>query len=81
MVKTVEMARFQKNSAEEVRAAITNYKGYDLIDLRVWVLRKDGEGVATRKGLTLNVGLLPELKKAVLALEKAVNKARKEKSR
>ena len=71
MVDSVEVARFQKNSGEEVRAQLTNYKGYDLIDLRVFAIRKDGD-VATRKGLALNVALLPELKKAILAVEKAL---------
>ena len=75
MVKTIEVASFQKNSGEEVRAQLTNYKGYDLIDLRVFAIKQDGEAIATRKGLTLNVDLLPELKKAILALEEALNKA------
>lgn len=68
------IASFPKNSLEEIRAQIINYKGYDLIDLRVWVDAKDGSGkVATRKGLTLSIELLPELKKAVLALEKVID--------
>lgn len=72
MVESIEVARFQKNSVEEVRAQITNYKGHDLIDLRVFVIKENSDGIATRKGLTLNVDLLPELKRAVLALEKAL---------
>lgn len=67
------ISSFSKNALEEVRAQVINYKGYDLIDLRVWALKKDGEGVvATRKGITISIELLPELKKAVLALDKAL---------
>ena len=76
MKDDILVSRFLKNANEEVQAKIVSYKGYDLIDLRVWVQRKDGE-VATRKGLTLNIELLPELKKAVLALEKTLGKMRK----
>jgi len=75
MKDDILVSSFTKNATEEVQARIVNYQGYDLIDLRVWVQRKDGGGeVATRKGLTLNVELLPELKKAVLALEKALKR-------
>jgi len=77
MVNSIVVTSFKKNSSEEVRAQLTNYKGHDLIDLRVFVFKKDSECVATPKGLTLNVDLLPELKKAVLALEKALKKERK----
>jgi len=67
------IARFAKNAMEEVRVQTVNYRGYDLIDLRVWVLKEDGkDAVATRKGITINIGLLPELKKAVLALDEAL---------
>jgi len=67
------VSSFPKNALEEVRAQIVNYKGYDLIDLRVWALKKDGDGVvATKKGITLSIELLPALKKAVLALEKEI---------
>lgn len=75
MIKSTVVASFSKNSSEEVRAQLTSYRGYDLIDLRVWALRGEGlEGIATRKGLTLSIELLPELKKAVVALEKALSK-------
>lgn len=70
------IAKFPKNSTEEVRLQIVSYKGYDLIDLRVWLPGKDnGEGIPTRKGLSLNIELLPELKKAILALEEVFKRA------
>ena len=67
------VARFQKNASEEVRAQIIKYKGHDLIDVRVWVPRQDRPGEnPTKKGLTLNIELLPQLKDAVLKLETAL---------
>lgn len=63
---------WNKNANEEVRASITEFKGYDLIDLRVWIENKDGEIIPTKTGLTLGVCQLLELKKAVEALEKAL---------
>ena len=79
MKENILVSYFPKNSLEEVRAQITNYKGHDLIDVRVWVKRKDGQGdLATAKGLTLNIDLMPQLKEAVLALEQAVKTYKEE---
>lgn len=63
---------FPKNSLEEVRARITEYKGHRLIDIRSWVENKEGGRVATKKGITLSVELLPELRKAISELERVL---------
>lgn len=64
---------FDKNKFEEIRIGVKEYKGFDLIDLRVWVDSKDaGEKVPTAKGLSLNVELFPQFKKAILDLEKVL---------
>lgn len=64
------IATFDKNKFEEIRIGIKEYKGFDLIDLRVWVDSKDaGSKVPTAKGLSLNVELFPQFKKAILDLE------------
>lgn len=69
MDKTVKT--FQKNKFQEIRVGVTNYEGNDLIDIRTWSLPKGGdEMVRTSKGISINVKLYPELKDAVLALEK-----------
>ncbi len=62
---------FRKNHDEEVRVSIREYQGREFIDLRVWVERDNGhaEFSPTKKGLTLSCYALPELKKAILALE------------
>jgi hypothetical protein len=62
---------FQKNKFQEVRVAITEFRDNDLIDIRVWTNRPGSEEkVPTPKGVTINISLFPELKDAVLALEK-----------
>lgn len=69
MDKTVKI--FQKNKFQEIRVGITNYEGNDLIDIRTWSLPKGStEMLRTSKGISINVRLYPELKAAVLALEK-----------
>ena len=64
------VASFQKNKFEEVRVQIKEFKGYDLVDLRVYTTLKDGEEkIPTGKGLSINVSHFLELKKAVLEVE------------
>ena len=67
------VASFQKNKFEEVRVQINEFKGYDLIDIRVYTTLKDGEEkIPTGKGLSINVSHYYDLKKALLATEKVL---------
>ena len=71
MNKTI--VTFDKNKFEEIRVGVKEYKGFDLIDFRVWVESKEaGEKVPTAKGLSLSVELFPRLKDAILQLEKVL---------
>ncbi len=61
---------FPKNKFEEVRVQIKEFKGYDLVDLRVYTTLKEGEEkIPTGKGLSINVTHFNELKKAILEAE------------
>jgi hypothetical protein len=69
MNKTVQV--IEKNKFQEVRVGISEYEGNDLIDMRIRTMPKGGEEkVPTAKGISINVKLFPELKDAVLSLEK-----------
>ena len=71
MDKTVKT--FQKNKFQEIRVGIAHYEGNDLIDIRTWSQPKGSEEkIRTSKGISINVKLYPELKEAVLLLEKAL---------
>ncbi|RLA94900.1 MAG: hypothetical protein DRG25_01510 [Deltaproteobacteria bacterium] len=72
------IASFEKNSLEEVRISLTEFKGKELIDLRVYYQPENGEEKRpTKKGITISPEKFPELKKAILALEKALQKKKK----
>ena len=71
MDKTISV--FQKNKFQEVRVGIREFKGNDLIDIRTWTMTQgSNEMVPTAKGVTINVHLLPELKKALDEAEKTL---------
>lgn len=67
------IASFPKNSFEEVRISLTEFKGKELIDLRVYY-QPDGEEEMrpTKKGITISLEKFPELKKGLLTLEKVL---------
>ena len=69
MDKTV--AVFQKNKFQEVRVGIREFKGNDLIDIRTWTMTQGSEEmVPTAKGVSINISLLSELRKALDVVEK-----------
>ena len=71
MDKTV--AVFQKNKFQEVRIGIREFKGNDLIDIRTWTLTQGTEDmVPTAKGVSININLLSELKKALDKVEETL---------
>jgi Transcriptional Coactivator p15 (PC4) len=60
--------RFAKNGTEEVRGSIQYYRGHKLAEIRVWVDDGTGTSTRTRKGLSVRVEQLPELRRTVEAL-------------
>ncbi len=67
--------QFAKNTTEEVRVSLTEFKGHKLIDVRIYYEPEDGgERRPTKKGITIDVSLYPELKKALLQVEKELVK-------
>jgi len=71
MDKTV--ATFQKNKFQEIRVGIREYKGNDLIDIRTWTMTQGTEEmVPTAKGVSINVHLLEDLKKAITKVEQTL---------
>lgn len=73
MDKTVFV--FQKNKFQEIRVGIREYKGNDLIDIRTWTLTQGSEEmVPTAKGVSINVNLISDLKKALEEVESELKK-------
>jgi hypothetical protein len=66
MMTDITIASVSKNAREEIRVVLTNYKGHDLVDLRVFV-EADGRAdrVPTRKGIAVKPALLPALIEAL----------------
>ena len=67
------VAVFKKNKFQEVRVGIREFKGNDLIDIRTWTMTQgSNDMVPTAKGVSINVGLLSQLKDALAEAEKVL---------
>ena len=56
--------RIDKNVLEEVIIQLTNFKGKDLIDIRIWIKplpTEEGESKPTKKGVCLGISAIPDL--------------------
>jgi len=62
---------FAKNKFQEVRVGVREFKGNDLVDIRIWTISQGvDQMVPTAKGVTINVHLLPQLLKSLHDAEK-----------
>ncbi|HEY1561279.1 MAG TPA: transcriptional coactivator p15/PC4 family protein [Caulobacteraceae bacterium] len=71
MSAPVIIAELRKNARERVRVALDQWQGHHLLDLRVTTQFTAGADVwaPTRKGLSLNVAMIPALRNALDAAE------------
>ncbi len=71
MDKTI--ATFKKNKFQEIRVGIREFKGNDLVDIRTWTMTQGSEDmVPTAKGVSINVQIFGELKKALTQVEEVL---------
>jgi hypothetical protein len=62
------VARFEKNSREEVWVSIDDFRGKKIINLRVHYRSETGEWLPGKQGLALSVDRYRELAEAVLRI-------------
>ena len=66
--------RIDKNSLEEIIIQLTNFRGKDLIDVRVWVKplpHEKGESKPTKKGVSLRIDAISDLIEALKEAQRA----------
>ena len=65
------IALLEKNRTERLRVALDEFRGHQLLDLRVTVELSASSGIQTptKKGVSLSVQLLPELRRALADAE------------
>jgi len=59
----------KKTDTEIIRLEITEFRGEQYLNIRVWYLDKDGEWKPTKKGVAIRPSLFSDFKKYVLEAE------------
>ncbi|MFC0339776.1 transcriptional coactivator p15/PC4 family protein [Paracoccus niistensis] len=59
----------RKNAREEIRITLDDFKGLQLVNLRVWFDAGNGEYRPGKQGVAFRLDLLPEVLEALGALE------------
>jgi len=49
-----------KNTLEQIRLSLEEYKGYQLLDIRVYFIADDDKPHPTKKGISINLELFDE---------------------
>ncbi len=72
MAETSELiSNFQKNSQEEFRFSITNFKGREYADIRIFY-EKDGDYFPSKKGITVSLDTWNDFRKCIGQLNVAL---------
>ena len=71
------IADIGKNSREIIRIEVSEFKGRELINLRIWYQHFDGEYKPTQKGITLDIAHYNELKDAITKVGQYLNDKKK----
>ena len=72
------ITEFNKNSTEVVKVQLTEFDGQQLLDVRVWAVRQGKEYVPTKKGITLRVEQIDDLKEAIDMAAEEIEKTQRQ---
>lgn len=74
-INTPAIGIVRKNALEDVRVSLTEFRGHDLVDVRVYSEPRAGGAtrIPTKAGISIKVELLPEL---IEVQQRAERKAR-----
>ena len=68
----------EKNASNKIRISLTEFKGYDLVDLRVYYEDEEGEYKPTKKGIALKPEMIPLVIEGLQEAEKEIKTGKKD---
>lgn len=73
MTEAVLISTIQKNASEQLRISLDEYRGVELVDIRVFAsFSAANVAMPTKKGLSIRRDMLPELIEALEAAQAAI---------
>jgi len=67
--------KIKKNSFEEIHFSLREFKGHQLVDIRIYVDRGTNEQLPTKKGVSIPIELYGEFSQAISILEDRLEEA------
>lgn len=67
-----QLCLLPKNSREDFRFSLEEYRGHKFIDMRVYAKEEGKDPAPTKKGLAVSPALWPEFKEALAQVEAAM---------
>lgn len=72
------IADIERNEREIIRVEVSEFKGHELINMRIWYYHVEGEYRPTQKGFALDISKFNQLKDAVEKLENYIEDSKKD---
>uniref|UniRef100_UPI003B5184F1 transcriptional coactivator p15/PC4 family protein n=1 Tax=Roseovarius indicus TaxID=540747 RepID=UPI003B5184F1 len=69
------IATIRKNAREDLRVTLEEFRGHQLLSLRIWFDAEDGEQRPGKQGVAIRLDLLPHLRKALSDAEQEARKS------
>ena len=69
----------EKNAREKIRISLTEFKGYDLVDLRVYYEDEEGNPKPTKKGISFKTDIISQVIEALSQAEEEIKTAEEQK--
>ena len=69
----IHIADIERNSAEIIRVEISEFRDKKLLNIRTWYLNDKNEYAPTKKGITVSVDKIADLKNALIEAENKMN--------
>jgi hypothetical protein len=66
------ITKMEKNSQEEIRFSMQEYRGTDLVDIRVYYDGGSNDMIPTKKGISIPLELFDEFMKRLAKVKKVV---------
>ena len=72
-MQPIHIADIERNSAEIIRIEISEFREKKLLNIRTWYLNDQNEYAPTKKGVTINIDKIADLKNALIEAENKIN--------
>lgn len=72
MMQPIHIVDIERNSTEIIRIEISEFREKKLLNIRTWYLNDQNEYAPTKKGVTISIDKIADLKNALIEAENKI---------